>query len=872
MSLPKTPSILLSGTSTPEDKNLKLPASKEETKGLPELRERKNLVDHSKPFRTSLQNEFIPEEVLLSLTSAAKAGACPENLLPPGKRKIPKGGLLRPIDHVWHHPVRRNKFRYLIDHPVSLTGAGSKYTTLLTDSENRLLLFPSMKPNKRVEVVRLNDVMDTMLERAGVENEEYTGPTQMHKLLHMLKKEQTIYNTVFHELIRQVSVDCADRGELLSKIREKYVQMLDQIARQMIDFYKDLVTQRVMDQRILEELYNFKNVIEELTRELCLVREHDVKLTKEAKKAHDDLAQALLDAEKNAKIVEEYHDLYTLQRGRMENDIQQLMSERDIWSSSTYKLALKVIIKNKVILAKRIYLNEKGWSKYAKHFIILLSTKDTADLALLQKLTLKWRNLMNKFKQEVEQNEESTKEKLQTVKNGLIKWEQLFINNKKGVLHFQGDVLDTIYAEFQQWIKMLNDDKEKYAGDILLSKYDSLKIIKHLQENWTDVGLGIFVRHKNMEGEMPPERHYMEDIRKTIGKLYKEYEIRINGDNVVFAPDGYRTASDNQPQDFKTTVLLVSMDELHIAMVQWMVNLLILMVPNCTDKDSFPVATEESDETQDIGIAKLELDAVGLTKKLAQYSSYLSSCCKGMVTAMALSKAARLEKIPRHEVQELDNMKRECYDWINTCALLLSELKGRKIILLNPEEVEHLFGEEYSIKEFIDPELDTSSKEESLKIKKEEKAEEKPSTSTESEPLIRDIGIDENVHTKILFGKDILTSWREEADQGTPAQKNKYLEAIVIIEHMQQKLLEVESRALQAEEKLDEVNEKLHYTLIKNKELERELEDVLMQLKKKESEEEEEEEKVQNKENNVTAESRARAKSNNKIKTKLHKK
>ena len=41
----------------------------------------------------------------------------------------------------------------------------------------------------------------------------------MHKLFHILKKEQTIYNIVFHELIRQVSVDCADRGELLSKIR-----------------------------------------------------------------------------------------------------------------------------------------------------------------------------------------------------------------------------------------------------------------------------------------------------------------------------------------------------------------------------------------------------------------------------------------------------------------------------------------------------------------------------------------------------------------------------------------------------------------------------------------------------------------------------
>lgn len=48
--------------------------------------------------------------------------------------------------------------------------------------------------------------------------------------------------------------------------RERYVQMLDQVAKQMVDFYKDLVSQRVMDQRILEELHNFKNVIQELTK------------------------------------------------------------------------------------------------------------------------------------------------------------------------------------------------------------------------------------------------------------------------------------------------------------------------------------------------------------------------------------------------------------------------------------------------------------------------------------------------------------------------------------------------------------------------------------------------------------------------------
>ncbi|XP_054190237.1 axonemal dynein light chain domain-containing protein 1 isoform X2 [Homo sapiens] len=948
---------------------------------LPELKEKKNMVDRSKLLPTSLQNEFIPKEVLLSLTYAANAGPCPENLLPPKKIKTPKGTLPRLVDHVWHHPVRRNKFKYLIDHPVSLTGAGrdisflydvtyakgqtrekavcpphlarslqshdgvivphkpktltdtlipeefhivsstgvsglecydDKYTTLLTDSENRLLLFPSMKPNKRVEVAQLNDVMDTMLERAGVENQEYTGPTKMHKLLHILKKEQTIYNMIFHELIRQVSVDCADRGELLSKVRERYVQMLDQIARQMIDFYKDLVTQRVMDQRILEELYNFKHVIEELTRELCLVRAHDVKLTKETEKAHKDLAQALLNAEKNAKIVEEYHDLYTLQRERMENDMKKLVAERDIWSSATYELALKVIERNRVILARRLYLNEKGWNKYTKHFIILLSNKDTEDLALLQKLTQKWRNLVNKLKQEVEQMEESTSETLKIVKDGLIKWQEFF--NEKDILSpNKGNIFNSVLLDFKQWQKLLNEKKEEFTGDVLLSKYDTLKIIKHLQENWADIGLGIFNRHKSLEGEMPSERQYMEEIIKNIQKLYKEYEIRINGDNgyskilpsLISSLDFCSFKLENlefpdtpleewqeidekinemkshldillnltgivpQHIDVDSVSVLQAyifnmiqqwllkigneinngnielqhhMDELHISMIQWMVNLLILMIPNFTDQDCLLKLEEESAEKHDIGVARLELDAIELTRKLYQYSSYLSSCCKGMVTAMALSKSTNSHKNATEDLYEVDKLKKECYEWINTCSCLLSNIKGRKITLLTYEEIERLLEEE-AVKEFIEPEIDESFKEdeeeskEDRKLQEEnkERAEEQPSTSTEKEKLIRFIGEDENVHSKPLFETDVLSSWkkRESAKQGTLAQK--YLEAMAVIEHMQEKLLEVENRARQAEEKFEDAYEKLHHTLIKNKDLEE-----LVMTSRKESKEEKE--------------------------------
>ncbi|XP_037362276.1 axonemal dynein light chain domain-containing protein 1 [Talpa occidentalis] len=977
MSPPKTPSTLQNSASTPMGKRLKS-VSKEET-GLPELREKKNMMDHSKPLPTSLQNEFIPQEVLLSLTAAANAGPCPENLLPPKKIKAPKGTLPRSVDSVWQHPVRRNKFKYLIDHPVSLTGAGrdisflydvryvkgetregavcpprsnhslqlddgvivphkskrltdtlipeefhivsntgvsglecydDKYTTLLTDSENRLLLFPSMKPNKRVEVVQLNDVMDAMLERAGVEIQEYTGPTKMHKLLYTMKKEQTVYNTVFHELIRQVSVDCADRGELLSKIRERYVQMLDQIARQMIDFYKDLVTQRMMDQRILEELYNFKTVIEELTRELYLVRAHDVKLTKDAEKAHKDLAQALLDAEKNAKIVEEYHDLYTLQRGRMENDIKQLMAERDIWSSATYELALKVIERNKVILAKRLYLNEKGWNKYSKHLIILLSTKDTTDLSMLQKLTQKWKILMNKLKEEVDQTEASVKQTLQVVRENLIKWQQFFGNSGKSNLPHKRNVFESVITDFRQLHKVLLEEKDKYTGDNLLSKYDSLKIIKHLQENWTDIGFGIFSRHKSIEGELPSEHQHMTEIMKSIGKLYNDLEIRINGDNGIskIIPnllssldthsfklestlefpemhheeqegliekinemksqvDALLCLIDALPQCMNADSGLVSrehifstiqqwllkigteinngnielqrhVDELHIFMIQWMVNLLIIMVPDFVDYNTLPKLEEESAEEHDVGVAKLEVEAISLAKKLYQYSCYLNSCCEGM----DLSRTETSSKIPNKEGHELSKMKRECYEWITICSHLLSKLKGREIKLLTFDEKEKLFGQQDYL---IDPEISKSLKldeEESiykeLKTEKsKQKTQEEPSTSTKQQKFIRFIGDDENVYSKPLFESDIFSSWRESANQNTLAQK--YLEAMIIIESTQEKLMQVENRARKAEEQCDDINEKFHYTLISKKNLEKELEELLKSNKKAEEMQEE---------------------------------
>uniref|UniRef100_A0A8C8RC96 Axonemal dynein light chain domain containing 1 n=1 Tax=Pelusios castaneus TaxID=367368 RepID=A0A8C8RC96_9SAUR len=409
---------------------------------LPQLRNRSSMLDSSGPLPTSLQCDFIPQEILLALTSAASTAYSPEYLRPPKKKK---SGSMRVPDGLWHHPIRRNKFKYLIDHPICLTGAGrmlfeaglnfficySKYTTLLEDSENRLRLFPSMKPSGRLEVIQLMNVMDSMLQKAGVDDEQIgiTGPSQLHNVLEVLKTEQNIYNIVFHELIRQVSVDCAERGELLSKLRQRYVSLLDRIPQQMRNLYKEMMAQQVMDRHITEELYNFKESVGQLTSELCEVREHDFRVTREAERAHEELADAVRDAELNANLVEEYRELYELQRARLEAQLLQLSEEKEIWSSAAYDLALKVIERNQLTLARRLYVSEKAWNKVIKHFIVLLASKDTADLSDLQEMTEQFRELLGRIGVEVDHAENSSREKLRIVQNGLTKWMQIFQDN-----------------------------------------------------------------------------------------------------------------------------------------------------------------------------------------------------------------------------------------------------------------------------------------------------------------------------------------------------------------------------------------------------------------------------------------------------------
>ncbi|NXA42119.1 AXDN1 protein, partial [Eudromia elegans] len=402
-----------------------------------------------------------------------------------------------------------------------------KYTTLLEDREKKLRLFPSLKPSGRLEVVQLMEAMDSMLEKAGVDNQliGISGPSQLHNALELMKAEQSIYNIVFHELIRQVSVDCIERGQLLSKLRQRYVSLLERIPHQMKTLYREMMAQRLLDRHITEELFYFKESIAQLTRELYELREHDHRVTREAEQAQKELAEAVQEAEKNANLVEEYRELYELQRTRLEEQILLLSQERDIWSSAAYDLALKVIDRNRLILARKLYVSEKTLFKVLKHFIVLLASQDTRDLADLQEETERFRLMVGCIGAEIDSCEESVKEKLHIVRQGLARWLQYFQEDILADPAFGG--MATLLLLFQ----LLNENLLEYEGEAYLTRMESLQNVSSLQERWIERGHKVLNRHRDLNGALPPEHAAMEEINHRAHALCQQYQIRISADN-----------------------------------------------------------------------------------------------------------------------------------------------------------------------------------------------------------------------------------------------------------------------------------------------------------------------------------------------------
>jgi hypothetical protein len=124
-------------------------------------------------------------------------------------------------------------------------------------------IFPALRSSERDEIRQLSEAMNYFIEKlnstknnqnmnmnmggAGVGVGGGDSNKQMDPLDHlvsMAKEEQAMFDLFFQEIIRQVSIQCKPRGDLLLRLRNHYAALFKQIPKYASLIQSELSTQR----------------------------------------------------------------------------------------------------------------------------------------------------------------------------------------------------------------------------------------------------------------------------------------------------------------------------------------------------------------------------------------------------------------------------------------------------------------------------------------------------------------------------------------------------------------------------------------------------------------------------------------------------
>ncbi|KAK2869098.1 hypothetical protein Q7C36_000969 [Tachysurus vachellii] len=800
-----------------------------------------------------------------------------------------------------------------------------KYTVLLEDEKKGLKIFPSMRPSGRLEAAQLMRVMDDMLEKAGA-NQEFEGVkglSQLQGLLELVRVEQNIYNIVFHELIRQVSVECRERGQLLAKLRHRYVTLLDRIPRQLISLHTETLAQRALDRRLTEEIICFKHSITQLNKELNQLCDHDEHVFKQAEKAQEDLAKALKQSQLDSDLVGEYHSLYELQRQRLEGQVAVLTEEKDLWSKATYSIALKVIKLNNLQLINRLHVSEQAWSKTAEHFTNVLIAKDSENLSRIMQLTDQWKEQLTGFMEKLRETEKKQYESIRSIQIGLVRWHKFCEDNLRSPdVKFEKTSVEVLCNDLKQWSMVLSMLCERYGGADLLSGQETIQTLEQLQDSWVEVCMQLFRRHPALDKEAPNGQAAMRELSHAITELYTQLGILIDGESgihqqlitlagvigswanrlksligqldLVHHSEWWKlekalgscinmceealvnvnntqaesekikqkphtkieindvlnmlrefVSSQNNFYDYTNLTLCEEVNSLHALQTRWMVDLLLLMVPDqCDGQEPHSPPSPELNVFKDVSFQKLKEDARNLSQKLNYFSKYITSSCQAIVEEMMQKNMTQDDA--ENEIYQLNKLQGECAEWVDICQILLCELMGRHLELPLPDEAVPKFITDLSLSvERVDSPVDVyATQERPAEVNEDEKAavtaggrpyisqkmnkqveerEEDVSENEKRSSVMKLIGHDGQIIEQILGEKPLDITGTSYPMDPCSEKAQQTFSALCTLELLQQELLAVEARAISAEERALKAEEALQTALERIHDLERQL-------------------------------------------------
>merc|ERR1712159_20611 len=400
-----------------------------------------------------------------------------------------------------------------------------------------------------------------MLADAGLNDKEKSTnnilqtENHMEALVKIIKKEQTIYDLVMHELIRQVTVECVERGELLSRLRGKYADLISKIPNHINSIYTQSLALHAMEKRLGSKLVTFKTRIESLTGELSDVQQKEREATGETIRARRDLDDAVREARRSADLLHEYQALYEMQRLRLEKQVIQITNERDVWTQVAYSLALKVIDENSLTNCKKIQVSQTAWTQLARYFInSLLSENDSKDFNYITDcvvdFTTEARIIANDIISSDTESFTGFSQALEMFKLSLKRLETTTViveeNPGHGTLktvHCPEDGGKSFFQELISQAKpienMLEVEIEKRSGEQFVMYTEKLHKLEEKREKFSIIANLVFQRHDNAFSNGDEESATttfdikLNSLNNEFHRMTEWYLARVNGENGI---------------------------------------------------------------------------------------------------------------------------------------------------------------------------------------------------------------------------------------------------------------------------------------------------------------------------------------------------
>ncbi|KAI9363349.1 hypothetical protein DFJ73DRAFT_788970 [Zopfochytrium polystomum] len=334
-------------------------------------------------------------------------------------------------------------------------------------------------------------------------DQEY--PTEMHAFLKIIQEEAKIYDAVFAEIIRQVTVNMIERGEVLAEIRKRYGYMFTKIPKHVKHLHTELVAQRKLNRRLSEELVRAKETVTELWSELDAIRKHDAEVSNQAQEAQEKLVSVLTQSDNTDEILEEYHKLYRMQRDRLEEAVRVAEQEKKVWIDAGTQLALRIGQEHDIAELSQLQRSEQSRLRATNHMIVIISNTNDSEMTAIERKIEDWRSRILRLSQSVVEEDQSNIETLSKMQRDMkIVLKNLTVNEPKDVIEAEHPMLKVFHLydvkslaeSLMRWVDQITMVAIRFTSDRDLTFQEELASIRKVAVAWIEAGTKLLRRNE----------------------------------------------------------------------------------------------------------------------------------------------------------------------------------------------------------------------------------------------------------------------------------------------------------------------------------------------------------------------------------------